>query len=46
MRKVQENRAGLKFNQTHQFLIYADGIHLLGESIKTAWKKTEVVLVT
>jgi hypothetical protein len=30
MRKVQETKAGLKFNGTHQILVYADDDNLLG----------------
>jgi hypothetical protein len=28
IRKVQENCVRLKLNWTHQFLVYADGLHL------------------
>jgi hypothetical protein len=35
IRKVQENQIGLKLNGTHQLLLYADDIHLLGDNIST-----------
>jgi hypothetical protein len=30
--KVKENQLGLKLNGTHQFLIYADHVNLLGNN--------------
>jgi hypothetical protein len=38
IRKVQENQVSLELNGTHQLLIYADVINLLGESINTIKK--------
>jgi hypothetical protein len=40
IRKVQENRAGLKLNGTHQLLAYADDVSLLGDNIDTINKNT------
>jgi hypothetical protein len=34
IRKVQENQVGLKFNGTHQLLVYADDVNLLGDNMK------------
>jgi hypothetical protein len=32
IRKVQENQVGLKLNETHQLLAYADEVNLLGDN--------------
>jgi retron-type reverse transcriptase len=44
IRKVQENRVGLKLNRTHQFLAYADDVNLLGDNIDTIDKNTETLI--
>jgi hypothetical protein len=46
IRKVQENQVGLKLNGTHQLLIYADDVHLLGDNIDTIKKNTETLIAT
>jgi hypothetical protein len=40
IRKVQENQVGLKLNGTHQLLVYADDMNLLGDDIETMKKNT------
>jgi hypothetical protein len=32
IKKVQENQVGLKLNGTHQLLVYADDVNLLGDN--------------
>ena len=40
------NQEGLKFNGTHQHVIYADDFNILGGSIRTIETDTEALVVT
>jgi hypothetical protein len=41
IRKVQENKVGLKLNGRHQLLVYADDVNLLCDDIQTIKKNTQ-----
>jgi hypothetical protein len=41
IRKVQENQVELKLNGTHQLLVYADDVNLLGDDIDTINRNTK-----
>jgi len=45
IRRVQVNYNGLKLNGTHQLLLYADGINIMGESVHTIEGNTGTLVV-
>jgi hypothetical protein len=45
IRRVQVNQDGLKLNGTHQLLVYADDVNILGGSVHTVKKNAEALVV-
>jgi hypothetical protein len=43
IRKVPVNQGILKLNGTHQLLVYADAVNMLGENLHTMKKNTEIL---
>jgi sorting nexin-29 len=46
IRRVHVNQDGLKLNGTHQLLVYADEVNILGGSIQTIKESTQALVVT
>ena len=45
IRRFQVNQDGLKLNGTHQLLVYADDINILGGRVHTIKEKAEALAV-
>jgi hypothetical protein len=45
IRRVQVNQDGLKLSGTHQLLVYADDVNVLGGSVHTIKKNTDALAV-
>jgi len=45
IRTVQVSQDGLKLNGTHQLLVYADGVTILGGSVHTIKENAEALVV-
>jgi preprotein translocase subunit YajC len=43
--RVQVNQDGLKLNGTHQFLVYADDVNILGGSVNTIKENADALIV-
>jgi hypothetical protein len=46
IRRVHVNQDGLKLNGTHQLLVFADDVNILGENAYTVKKNVETLIVT
>jgi hypothetical protein len=44
IRKGEEIQVGLKLNRTHQLLVFADNVNLLGDNIDTIKKNTQTLI--
>ena len=45
IRRVQVNQDGLKLSGTHQLLVYADDVNILGGSVHTVHENAEALVV-
>ena len=45
IRRVQVNQEGLKLNGTHQLLVYADDVNILGGSVHTVKGNAEALVL-
>jgi hypothetical protein len=44
IRKIQGNQVGLKLNGTHQLLVYAEDVNLLGDNVDTIKRNTQTLI--
>jgi hypothetical protein len=44
LRNVQENQGELKLNRTHQLLVHAGDVNMLGDNINTVKKNSEALI--
>jgi hypothetical protein len=44
IRKVQENEVSFELNGTHQLLVYADDVNLIGDSVNTIQENSETLI--
>jgi hypothetical protein len=45
IRRVRENQDGLQLSDTHQFLVYADDVNILGGSVHSMKKNKEALVI-
>ena len=45
IRRVLVNQDGLKLNGTHQLLVYADNVNILGGTVHTVKENTQALIV-
>jgi retron-type reverse transcriptase len=45
IRRVRANQEGLKLNGTHQLLVYADDVNILGGSVHSIKKNAEYLII-
>jgi len=45
IRRIQVDKDGLKLNGTHQLLVYADDVNVLGGSLHTVKENAEALIV-
>jgi hypothetical protein len=46
IRRIQANKEGLKLNGTHQLLVYADDVNILGAGVHAITKNTALVVAS
>ena len=45
IRRIQVNQDGLQLNGTHQLLVYADDVNILGGNMHTTKKNAEAIVI-